>query len=257
MGKKRGFSVIGIIPARFTSERLPGKPLLKIGDKSMIEWVWRGAERALDNLYVATDDERIASEVERFGGSAIITSAEHRTGTDRCAEALDLIESRCGENYDVVVNIQGDEPFTEVEQILSLTGCFSDEGTDIATLIRAVSRGEDISNTSQPKVVTDSYGYALYFSRAAIPYVRDCRPKLWSSSHIFFKHVGMYAYRSNILRQITSLPPSPLEIAEGLEQNRWLENGLKIKTVQTPFGNIGVDTPEDLEEARRIAAGGG
>lgn len=239
----------GIIPARYASTRFPGKPLAMIGDKPMIRRVWEQASRSLQKVYVATDDERIAGAVASFGGIAIMTSSSHSTGTERCAEAAaKLLEQ--GEKIDVVVNIQGDEPFIRPGQIDLLVSAFSDSTVDIATLVRRTKKGEDIFNPNQPKVVIDSKGNAIYFSRAAIPYIRDVRTEEWSDKFTFFKHLGIYAYRTSVLMKIVKLAPGVLEKAESLEQNRWLENGLRIRVSVTEWASIGIDTPEDLESAK-------
>lgn len=245
----------GIIPARYASSRFPGKPLALIGGKPMIQMVYEQAAASLEEVYVATDDERIFRTVTDFGGRAIMTSTEHRSGTDRCSEALERISNNSSRRPDVIINIQGDEPFIKIEQIELLKNCFTDANVDIATLVRKTTSGEDIFNPNQPKVIINSAGDALYFSRAAIPYVRDSRPEEWSIKHSYYKHIGIYAYRSSVLQSITKLSQSPLELAESLEQNRWLENGFRIRTAETPWENIGIDTPDDLEKANLILKG--
>jgi 3-deoxy-manno-octulosonate cytidylyltransferase (CMP-KDO synthetase) len=247
-----GLHFAGIIPARYASTRFPGKPLVTIGDKPMIRMVYEQASRSLDVVYVATDDERIYDVVSGFGGRVIMTSPHHQSGTDRCAEAVDTIEAEAGAKVDIVVNIQGDEPFISPEQIDSITACFSDPTVEIATLIRKAGPEEDIFNPNQPKVILDISGNAIYFSRAAIPFQRDFDKSEWPHRHIYYKHIGMYAYRKETLKAITLLPRSPLEIAESLEQNRWLENGFKIRTGITTWESISIDTPDDLEKARNF-----
>jgi len=242
----------GIIPARYASSRFPGKPLVMIGNKTMIQRVYDQASQVLDSVWVATDDERIFNSVRSFGGKVIMTSPDHLSGTDRCAEAVEIINDRTGKNVDVVVNIQGDEPFIKPEQIASLLGCFKDDTVEIATLIRIAEPGEDIFNPNQPKVILNIKGDALYFSRAAIPYLRDVDMSKWSESHKYFKHIGLYAYRTATLKKITLLKRSQLEISESLEQNRWLENGYRIRTALTDWESIGIDTPADLERAKLI-----
>ena len=239
----------GIIPARYGSSRFPGKPLVLIGEKPMIIRVYEQAAKVLENVFVATDDERIMNTVKDFGGNAIMTSPLHQSGTDRCAEALVKIQELSGVNIDIVVNIQGDEPFIRPEQISALMGCFSDESVELATLVRKVASGEDIFNPNQPKVILNCHNDAIFFSRAAIPFLRDVKQEDWSRKYIYYKHIGLYAYRAQTLEKITKLPRSPLEIAESLEQNRWLENGYKIRTAITEWESIGIDTPEDLEKA--------
>lgn len=216
----------------------------------MIQRVYEQASRSLDNVYVATDDSRIYDAVSNFGGKALMTSAYHQSGTDRCAEARRKIVSTEGIKADVVVNIQGDEPFIKPEQIDLLVSCFLDKSVDIATLVRRVESGEDITNPNHPKVILDSSGNAMYFSRAVIPFVRDAGIGEWTHLHIYYKHIGLYAYRTETLDRITSLSRSSLEKAESLEQNRWLENGYKIRTAVTNWESVCIDTPEDLEKAR-------
>jgi 3-deoxy-manno-octulosonate cytidylyltransferase (CMP-KDO synthetase) len=242
----------GIIPARYASSRFPGKPLALIGDKPMIQRVYEQAHKSIDLVYVATDDKRIFDAVLNFGGKAIMTSPDHQSGTDRCAEAVTLIANETGISPDIVINIQGDEPFIKPEQIDLLKQCFNSESVEIATLVRKVEEGEDIFNPNQPKVIINSEGDALYFSRAAIPYIRDTEISKWSGKHIYYKHIGLYAYRTETLKRITLLPRSPLEIAESLEQNRWLENSLRIRTALTLWESIGIDTPDDLEKAKLL-----
>lgn len=217
----------------------------------MIQHVYEKATRALDYVFVATDDQRIHDAVTGFGGRAIMTSTEHRSGTDRCAEAATKIRAM-GLNPDVVINIQGDEPFIRPEQISLLAECFTDDEVKIATLVRKVRSDEDLFNPNQPKVIIDKNGYALYFSRSVIPFLRDAEKQDWAAKHTYYKHIGLYAYRTDILNEITVLPQGSLELAESLEQNRWLENGYRIKTALTVWENIGIDTPEDLEKARLI-----
>lgn len=238
----------GIIPARYASSRFPGKPLALIGSQTMIERVYRQASKELDDVVVATDDERIAEAVKAFGGQAVMTSASHRSGTDRCREAY----VNTGSNADVVINIQGDEPFIAPEQIAALKGCFDDVDVDIATLARPFdpSRGfEALFDPNTPKLVTDSKMNAMYFSRSIIPYVRNYPHTEWLEHANFLTHVGLYAYRAKTLEEITKLPQSPLEIAESLEQLRWLQNGYKIRVALTRHQTIGIDTPADLEAA--------
>jgi 3-deoxy-manno-octulosonate cytidylyltransferase (CMP-KDO synthetase) len=244
------YSFAGIIPARYASSRFPGKPLAIIGNVSMIQRVYEQASKSLDLVYVATDDRRIHDAVTGFGGRVVMTSAEHQSGTDRCAEAADLIALETGRQIDIVVNIQGDEPFIKPEQIDLVKDCFSDETVNIATLVRRAEPGEDIFNPNQPKVILDNQGNAIYFSRSTIPYIREAEKNEWSVKHVFYKHIGLYAYRTETLGIITRLPRSPLEIAESLEQNRWLENGLHIRTAVTLWESVGIDTPDDLERAR-------
>lgn len=241
--------ILGLIPARYASTRYPGKPLAKILDKPMIQWVYERASIVFDNVFVATDDERIAQTVSAFGGKYIMTSNNHQSGTDRCAEALDLVEKELKISFDVVVNIQGDEPFVHPKQLSLLTELFSDEKTEITTLVKPFDLTEDIFNSNKPKVVLGSNKRALYFSRSVIPHLRGVMENKWQSSHSYYKHIGLYAYRSDVLREITKLKQSPLEIAESLEQLRWIENGYQIKAEITNLETIAIDTPDDLDKA--------
>ncbi len=241
---------IGIIPARFQSTRFPGKPLAILDGKPIVQWVYENARKALIEVYVATEDERIFRAVEAFGGKAVFTSPNHQSGTDRCAEAARELSKIM--KVDVVVNIQGDEPFIRPEQIESLKNCFDTAETEIATLIKPILNITEITNINRPKVVINKNQEAMYFSRSPIPFVRGFNPEEWLAQQTFYSHVGMYAYRYDILLELTKLPVGLLERAESLEQLRWLENGYRIKTAQTHFENIGIDTPEDLEEAIRI-----
>lgn len=240
---------VGMIPARYASTRFPGKPLADIGGKPMIQRVYEQVSQVLDCVCVATDDRRIYDAVASFGGRAIITSDCHRSGTDRCFEAY----TKLGEEFDVVMNIQGDEPFIQPSQIKALQACFDDPDTQIATLVKPLGDGDAdvLTDPNTPKVVLDGRQYALYFSRSPIPYCRGVEPACWVKRHTYYKHIGIYAYRTGVLRQITSMPQSPLELAESLEQLRWLENGLRIKVGLTDVETIGIDTPEDLERVRQ------
>lgn len=243
---------VGIIPSRYKSSRFPGKPLADIAGKPMIQHVYERAKETLDDVVVATDDERILKAVDLFGGIAIMTSVSHRSGTDRCAEALTLFEELRSKEYSVAINIQGDEPFIKKEQIELIKSCFEDEHTQIATLIKAIDNNHIIFDRNRPKVVIDQHDFAMYFSRSPVPNIRDANDKDWHLKHKFFQHIGMYAYRRDVLREITDLLPAPLEKAESLEQLRWLENGYKIKTAVTDIESYGIDTPEDLENAVRL-----
>ncbi len=239
-------SFIGIIPARYASSRFPGKPLVDIGGKPMIQRVYEQSTKILPLVYVATDDVRIAECVEGFGGNVIMTAATHRSGTDRCAEAVAKIQLDRDIKVDVVVNIQGDEPFVDPLQIKQLVGCFASEEVQIATLVKRFGVDEDVFSSNSPKVVLSKNWEALYFSRSPIPFVRDAERQEWSQKHVYYKHVGLYAYRTEVLRALSQLSPSPLEMAESLEQLRWLENGYKIKVAETECETHAVDTPEDL-----------
>ena len=242
---------IGIIPARYDSTRFPGKPLAMIGGKMMIQRVWERVSSVLEHVIVATDDERIIKAVESFGGEAVMTSKEHRSGTDRCNEAY----IKAGNGEDVIINIQGDEPFIMPEQITGVMKCFDDSTTQIATLVRPFSAErsyQELEDWTTPKVVVSEDMTALYFSRSIIPFVRGKEVKDWAQVLQFYTHVGMYAYRAEVLNEITKLPQSSLELAESLEQLRWLQNGYKIKVGTTECPTIGIDTPEDLQKAESL-----
>lgn len=238
---------LGIIPARYASTRFPGKPLAMLGDKPMIQWVYEGAASLFDHLLVATDDQRIHDAVVGFGGLAQMTSSGHKSGTDRCAEAAQLYEQKTGLHFGYVVNIQGDEPLIQQEQIQTLIDCIRIPGTGIATLIRPLDAMEELDNPNVVKVVVDRSFQALYFSRAPIPYVRDAPAGQKIDKLQFYSHIGLYAFSREILDQVVNLPPAVLELAESLEQLRWMENGFSIRTAVTRLQSIGVDTPEDLE----------
>jgi 3-deoxy-manno-octulosonate cytidylyltransferase (CMP-KDO synthetase) len=240
---------IGIIPARYKSTRFPGKPLALLNNKPIIQWVYENAALALDNVWVATDDDRIYKTVKKFGGKVIKTLSTHRSGTDRCAEASRILSKKI--SFDVVINIQGDEPFIDPGQIKQLASGF-DEKTEIATLIKKIETAEELFNPNRPKVVIDNNQNALYFSRSPIPFIRGEQEYNWLLTNTFWAHIGMYAYRKNILQKLTELHPGKLESAEALEQLRWLENGFKIKTSVTFHESIGIDTPDDLETAKNL-----
>ncbi|QDW24587.1 3-deoxy-manno-octulosonate cytidylyltransferase [Pedobacter sp. KBS0701] len=235
--------IIGIIPARYASTRFPGKPLVDIAGKTMIQRVYEQASKAksLSKVVIATDDVRIADEVKRFGGELIFTSSDHQSGTDRCAEVIEQLPG-----FDIVINIQGDEPFIEPAQIELLTSCFTEEKVQLATLIKSIQSQESVYNPNSPKVVIDVNGRAMYFSRSPIPFIRNGEPGVWAEKHQFYKHIGIYGYRTESLKAITKLPPSSLEIAESLEQLRWIENGFYIQTKVTDLETVAIDTPEDL-----------
>lgn len=237
---------IGIIPARYASTRFPGKPLAEIDGKIMIQRVYEQAKKAsaLHNVVVATDDERIQKAVLDFGGEVVMTSSEHQSGTDRCLEALRQQEME----FEIVVNIQGDEPFISPDQINLILSCFHQENTEIATLVKLIEDEKELWNTNKPKVLMDEDDFAIYFSRQCIPYLRDVEKEKWLEEFNFYKHIGMYAYRAETLAELCALKPSRLERAEGLEQLRWIENGYKIKTAITDEEALSVDSPEDLEQ---------
>lgn len=242
---------VGIIPARYASTRFPGKPLAKLGGKTVIERVYRQVSKVLDYVYVATDSEQIFNTVRSFGGNAIMTSPNHKSGTDRVEEAV----NKTGKKFDVVINIQGDEPFIHESQIKTICECFDDPQTMIATLGRPFSNNDTIAeleNPNSPKIVCDNNNFAMYFSRSIIPYIRNVEKQEWLNSFNYLKHIGLYAYRRNVLSEITQLKQSSLEIAESLEQLRWLQNGYKIKVGITEIETIGIDTPEDLQKAEEF-----
>jgi len=240
----------GIIPARYASSRFPGKPLAVIGGMTMIERVYRQASLVLEETWVATDDERIREAVTAFGGKVVMTSSEHRSGTDRCAEAAAVVTD--GSEDTVIINIQGDEPFIRPEQIRALMDCFTGNEVMIATLIRRAEPDEDLFNPNHPKVIVRKNMDAICFSRSVIPFFRDSPAAEWSRKHTYYKHIGLYGYRASTLRELTLLPQSPLEKAESLEQMRWIENGYSIRCAVTPWESIGIDTPEDLDRAARM-----
>lgn len=236
---------IGIIPARYSSSRFPGKPLAILGGKPVIEHVYRQVSSVIEDVFVATDDQRIYDAVEAFGGKAIMTRSDHKSGTDRICEALEKV----GGSFDVVINIQGDEPFIQKSQLETVMQCFDDPRTQIATLGKPFESMEAVENPNSPKIVLDNDGYALYFSRSVIPFVRGKEHEEWLSHFPYLKHIGLYAYRTEVLMEISKLPQSTLELAESLEQLRWLQNGYKIKVGLTDVETIGIDTPEDLQRA--------
>lgn len=235
---------LGIIPARFASTRFPGKPLVDIGGKTMIQRVYEQALKAdLDHVVVATDDERIATVVKSFGGAFVMTNSSHQSGTDRCAEVAQQFTG-----FDVVINIQGDEPFIDPQQISLVRSCFEDPNVQLATLIKEVKEDSELFNANIPKVVININQEAIYFSRNPIPYIRNAAQENWARAHQFYKHIGIYGYQTTTLLAITKLAPSTLELAESLEQLRWLENGYQIKTKVTDIETIAIDTPEDLQK---------
>lgn len=235
-------NVLGIIPARYASTRFPGKSLIDIQGKSMIQRVYEQALKAetLNKVVVATDDERIAQAVSEFGGEYVMTG-NHQSGTDRCAEVAQHLP-----NFDIVINIQGDEPFIDPKQIDLLVSCFDQAHVRLATLIKKINSGEELFNNNIPKVVINNKQEAIYFSRHPIPYLRNAEKDHWLNVHQFYKHIGIYGYTAATLSEITTLSPSTLEIAESLEQLRWIENGFTIQTQLTGIETIAIDTPDDL-----------
>ncbi len=238
--------ILGVIPARYASSRFPGKPLADIGGKTMIQRVYEqaGKSDAVVRLVVATDNQEIYDHVAGFGGEACMTHPDHPSGTDRCYEAF----THLGEAFDYIVNIQGDEPFIQPAQI-DLLAAQLDGKTEIATLVKRITLADELSNTGEVKVVKDKDNTALYFSRTTIPYLRGVPEDEWLSHHVFYKHVGLYAFRHDILKAVTGLPVSTLEQAESLEQLRWLEQGYRIKVAETEIDSLCVETPADLQRA--------
>lgn len=239
---------IGIIPARYASTRFPGKPLAVLGGKPVIQRVYEQVVSVLGEAYVATDDERIFKAVESFGGRAVMTRNDHKSGTDRIEEAAQKLQT----DADVIINVQGDEPFIQKSQLETIKHLFDDPQTQIATLGKPFESMEAVENPNSPKIVCDVNGYAMYFSRSVIPYVRGKEQLDWLLHFPYLKHIGLYAYRRNVLAEITKLPQSPLELAESLEQLRWLQNGYRIKVGLTDVETVGIDTPEDLERAEQF-----
>lgn len=238
-------NILGIIPARFASTRFPGKPLVDIAGKSMIQRVYEQAKKCINltEVIVATDDTRIYDHVLSFGGAAIMTSADHQSGTDRCAEvALQHPQ------YNVIVNIQGDEPYIDPEQISKVASCFNNADTQLATLVKKIQNEQELFNVNSPKVIINKLSEAVYFSRSPLPHIRGQEQKNWLNNFTYFKHIGIYGYRADILQQVTKLPVSSLEKAESLEQLRWIENGYRIKVAETELETYAIDTPEDLNK---------
>ena len=239
---------IAIIPARYASTRFPGKPLAMLGGKTVIQRVYEQTSAVLEDAYVATDDERIYQAVEAFGGKAVMTRTDHKSGTDRLEEAA----TKIGTDADVIINIQGDEPFIQQSQIATLMQLFDDPTTQIGTLGKPFESIEAVQNPNSPKIACDRRGFALYFSRSVIPYVRGQEPATWLKHFPYLKHLGIYAYRREVLHEVTQLPQSLLEKAESLEQLRWLENGYRIRVGITNVETVGIDTPEDLQRAEEF-----
>ncbi|MVN21471.1 3-deoxy-manno-octulosonate cytidylyltransferase [Mucilaginibacter arboris] len=236
--------ILGIIPARYASTRFPAKAIVDIAGKSMVQRVYEQAKKCtiLNEVIIATDEQQILEHVQQFGGKAVMTSLYHQSGTDRCAEV-----SAAFPEFDVVINIQGDEPFINPEQITKVAACFIDKKTELATLVKKIEQDEELHNPNTPKVVLNNRSEAIYFSRSVIPYIRGQQLQNWLQHHTFYKHIGIYGYRADILQEITKLPVSTLEKAESLEQLRWIENGYRIKVAETELETLAVDTPADLE----------
>lgn len=247
-GQEKKPGILGLIPARYASTRFPGKPLIDIHGKSMIQRVYERACGAsfLDEVAVATDDPRIEEHVKSFGGKVVMTSSTHQSGTDRCAEAASILPG-----FDIVINIQGDEPYINSTQIDLLAACFREPGTELATLVKKIADSAELHNPNSPKVIMNARSEAIYFSRTAIPYLRGEEHDSWIGKHDYFKHIGIYGYRADVLQAITRLSVSSLERAESLEQLRWIENGYKIKVAVTEQETQAVDTPEDLQNILR------
>lgn len=241
---------IAIIPARYASTRFPGKPLAMLGGKPVIQRVYEQAIKVLSEAYVATDDERIFQAVKSFCGQAVMTRSDHKSGTDRIQEAVEKIHTQA----DVIINIQGDEPFVQPSQLKTLMQLFDAPETQIGTLGKPFETMEAVENPNSPKIVCDRRGFALYFSRSVIPYVRGKEQQEWLQHYPYLKHLGLYAYRREVLHEITQLPQSPLELAESLEQLRWLENGYRIRVGLTDVETVGIDTPDDLQRAEEFLA---
>jgi 3-deoxy-manno-octulosonate cytidylyltransferase (CMP-KDO synthetase) len=239
---------IAIIPARYASTRFPGKPLAMLGGKPVIQRVYEQAISVLGEAYVATDDERIFKTVTDFGGKAVMTRTDHKSGTDRIEEAVEKLAT----DADVIINIQGDEPFVQASQLQALMQLFDDPETQIGTLGKPFENMEAVDNPNSPKIVCDRRGFALYFSRSVIPHVRGKERAEWIEHFPYLKHLGLYAYRREVLREVTQLPQTPLELAESLEQLRWLENGYRIRVGLTDVETVGIDTPADLERAEEF-----
>jgi len=239
--------VLGIIPARYSSSRFPGKPLVVIEGKSMIRRVYEQSVSCagLSEVIVATDDSRIEKHVSSFGGRAMMTSAAHRSGTERCSEVCETL-CRQGIECDVIVNIQGDEPYIHPGQIEQVISCFSQSEVMIASLMKKIPSAEELQNPDVVKVLTGIRGNALYFSRAPVPFIRGKETAGWPAYHSFYKHIGIYGYLTDILTEIVKLPPSALEMAESLEQLRWLENGYEVFMKETSYESVAIDSPADL-----------
>jgi 3-deoxy-manno-octulosonate cytidylyltransferase (CMP-KDO synthetase) len=242
---------IGIIPARYSSSRFPGKPLVMINGKSMIQRVYEQAKKAdvLSDIIVATDDERINNHVKNFNGKVMMTSPNHQSGTERCNEVIEYLKkSTPGIKLDIVINIQGDEPLIDPVQIKKVASCFTNKNIQIATLLKKITSNEELFNFNIVKSVFDKNNQAIYFSRQPIPFLSGKKYSEWLNFCNYYKHIGVYAYRTDILKEITNLKSSPMEIAESLEQLRWIENGYKINIALTNIESYAVDIPEDLKK---------
>ncbi len=238
-------NIYGVIPARYASTRFPGKPLIDLAGKTMIQRVYEQSKKCslLKDVIIATEDQRIYDHAISIGAKVVMTSVNHTSGTDRCAEVLEELN-----DCDVIINIQGDEPLINPEQISLLCSCFEDTNTDIATLVKKINSEETLFNHNTPKVIIDNKSFALYFSRECIPHQRNIDKKDWIKNFTYYQHIGIYGYTSDVLKKITKLQASSLEQAESLEQLRWLENGYKIKTAETTFESIAIDSVADVEK---------
>ncbi|PIE49246.1 MAG: 3-deoxy-manno-octulosonate cytidylyltransferase [Flavobacteriales bacterium] len=241
---------LGIIPARYGSTRLQGKPLIGLCGKPMIQRVYEQAKKALEHVVVATDDSRVEKAVLEFGGNVVMTSTKHNTGTNRCLEAYEMYKAKANENFDIVINIQGDEPLLDPKQLRLIISCFTSADTQMATLVIPLKKQDGLNNGVF--VVMDKNHNALYFSRSIIPFVRDVEKSDWIKKHTFYKHIGLYGFTPNALKTFANMQQTSLEIAESLEQNRWLENGNKIKVAITKIDTVGVDTMEDVERVKQM-----
>jgi len=244
-------NVLGIIPARYASSRFPGKPLADIGGKPMIQRVYEQASLALERVCVATDDNRIAETVKAFGGEVVMTDKSHRSGTERCYEAVQNYRKAKQLNFEVIVNIQGDEPFINPQQIQDLTKIFVDNSVQIATQVKKIVETKELFDENIPKVVLNKQNEAIYFSRQAIPFLRGTNRDEWLNHQAYYKHIGIYAYRSEVLSEIVGLQPTANEQAESLEQLRWIDNGYAIAVQETVFETVSIDTPQDLERIKQ------
>lgn len=241
--------IIGIIPARFASTRFPGKPLVKIGEKTMIQLVYEQVENAniIHKTMVATDDERIFTHVQSFGGNVLMTAPTHESGTERCAEIIEILKNKTNEHFDIAINIQGDEPFIQPQLIDDLASfLIENQAFEIATAAKKITTHEVLFNPNVVKTVLSESGKALYFSRQTIPFIRGLTPENWLDHQTFYKHIGIYAFRTATLLKIVKDAVSPLEKAESLEQLRWLYHDYTIGVLKTNFETIGIDTPDDL-----------
>jgi len=245
-------NILGVIPARYGSTRLEGKPLVDICGKTMIQRVYEQTQKVLEHVVVATDDDRIVKAVKEFGGNVVMTKESHTTGTNRCLEAYEIVQKESEVTFEAVINVQGDEPLLEPEQIRCLVSCFDDPKTELATLVMPVTKEGDLFNDSEVFVVFDKNKRALYFSRSVIPHVRDVHKTKWLAHHTFYKHLGMYGFTVDSLKEFSEQSQTKLELVESLEQNRWLENGGVIKIEITQHDSIPVDTIDDLKKVRRI-----